>query len=300
MLDIIIPAIVSAAQSLWEASRVLFSGAALFCSLAVIIKGKEAVSAGIRAAREIRVNLSLYFFDAVCVAPIIALLIEAVQRTVRGLDLILISPERWESVGIWWTALGAVFLGDFFSYWRHRLEHTRLLWPTHAIHHSDTEMTWLTLWRFHPFNRVTTGVIDIACLSVMGFPQWSIVVVFLVRHSYGQFIHADVPWTYGPLRFLFVSPVLHRWHHARDVVGSGSNFATVFSVFDLAFGTYHMPGLCTVPLGVRDQMGQGAIGQLAYPFVAWSKRLFRRARSAGAIAVVAPTDSMTTADELQI
>ena len=101
-------------------------------------------------------------------------------------------------------------------------------------------------------------------------------VVFAVRHYYGLFIHADVPWTYGPLRYVFVSPVLHRWHHARDVDGSGSNFATVFSVFDQAFGTFHLPGLCTVPLGVRDNIGNSTMHQLGYPFVAWVKRIGRK------------------------
>lgn len=279
MLDIITQTIFSAGLSLWDAGLTLLMAALFFCALAVLVKGKEAVAAGVRAAKEIRVNLSLYFFDAVFVAPLIALLVEVVQRTVSGFGLIIVSPERWESVGIWGTALGAVFIGDFFSYWRHRLEHTRLLWPSHAIHHSDTEMTWLTLWRFHPINRATTGIIDIACLSLIGFPQWSITLVFAVRHYYGQFIHADVPWTFGPLRFLFVSPVMHRWHHSRDVDGAGSNFATVFSVFDQAFGTYHNPGLCTVPLGVRDNMGPGAIHQLVYPFVAWGNRILRRSKS---------------------
>jgi sterol desaturase/sphingolipid hydroxylase (fatty acid hydroxylase superfamily) len=279
VLDFIIPTIRSAGQSLWDAVLVLLLATVAFCILAVLVKGKEAIAAGQRAAKEIRVNLSLYFFDAVFIAPLIALLVAVVQRSVRELDLILVSSERWETVGTWGTAFSAVFIGDFFSYWRHRLEHTRLLWPSHAIHHSDTQMTYLTLWRFHPINRATTAFIDIACLSVMGFPQWSITLVFAVRHYYGQFIHADVPWTYGPLKYLLVSPVMHRWHHARDVEGSGSNFATVFSVFDQAFGTYHMLGLCTVPLGVRDQIAPGSMGQLVYPFVAWPKRLFGKSRT---------------------
>jgi sterol desaturase/sphingolipid hydroxylase (fatty acid hydroxylase superfamily) len=99
------------------------------------------------------------------------------------------------------------------------------------------------------------------------------VLNFMVRHYYGEFIHADLPWTYGRLSAVLVSPVMHRWHHARDVEGTGSNFATVFSVFDRAFGTYYVPGLCTVPLGVTDEMGQGTMGQLLYPFVAWTDRL---------------------------
>ncbi len=77
---------------------------------------------------------------------------------------------------------------------------------------------------------------------------------------------------------MFVSPVMHRWHHARDVTGAGSNFATVFSVFDQAFRTYYVPGLCTVPLGVNDEMGKGTVGQLMYPFVEWGGRIAARYR----------------------
>ena len=65
-----------------------------------------------------------------------------------------------------------------------------------------------------------------------------------------------------------------------DVTGAGSNFATVFSVFDQAFRTYYVPGLCTVPLGVNDEMGKGTIGQLMYPFVEWGGRIAARYRSA--------------------
>jgi sterol desaturase/sphingolipid hydroxylase (fatty acid hydroxylase superfamily) len=100
----------------------------------------------------------------------------------------------------------------------------------------------------------------------------------IVRHFYGEFIHADFPWTYGPLGRVMVSPVMHRWHHARDVEGSGSNFATVFSVFDQAFGTYYVPGICTVPLGVNDEMGRGTTGQLLYPFLEWGGRIATRLR----------------------
>jgi len=62
---------------------------------------------------------------------------------------------------------------------------------------------------------------------------------------------------------------MHHWHHVRDVDGAGYNFATVFSLWDRAFGTYHQPGPCTVPTGVRDDMGQGVLGQYAHPFKTW-------------------------------
>ncbi len=65
------------------------------------------------------------------------------------------------------------------------------------IHHSDTDMTWLTLSRFHPINRITTALIDTFFLALLGFPTWALVANNLVRHYYGEFIHADLPWTYG-------------------------------------------------------------------------------------------------------
>ena len=121
----------------------------------------------------------------------------------------------------------------------------------------------------------------IACTfqNTRPFRHLPIVANVMVRHYYGEFIHADLPWTYGPLGRLVVSPVMHRWHHARDVTGAGSNFATVFSVFDQFHGTYYVPGLCNVPLGVTDDMGKGTIGQLLYPFVAWHERFFKRRKN---------------------
>jgi sterol desaturase/sphingolipid hydroxylase (fatty acid hydroxylase superfamily) len=132
--------------------------------------------------------------------------------------------------------------------------------------------------RFHPFNRVTTALIDMSALALLGFPPWALLANNLIRHYYGLFIHTDLPWTYGPLGRVFVSPAMHRWHHIRDADGAGANFATVFAVFDQAFHTFHLPGPCTVPLGVRDDVGRGALAQLLWPF----KALFLYLRHPGA------------------
>jgi sterol desaturase/sphingolipid hydroxylase (fatty acid hydroxylase superfamily) len=261
----------SAARELRIAAELLFYSAVWFCGLALLVKGKEAIAAGRKAAREIRLNLSILFVDALFVAPFVALLVALVKLGVGHLPFGVLDGRIWDVVGRGGTLFAVVFLGDFFSYWRHRLEHTRLLWPAHAIHHSDTDLTFLTINRFHPIDRVVTGTIDIALLALLGFPNWALVFNEIVRHYYGEFIHADLPWTYGPLGRVFVSPAMHRWHHARDVVGAGSNFATVFSVFDQAFRTYHLPGLCTVPLGVTDDIAPGLMGQLRFPLVAWAR-----------------------------
>ena len=255
--------------------------AAFFIALALVVKRGEAWTAGRRAAREVRINLGLYFIDALLVLPLLALVTGGVDLAMRQFHLILVPPAFWEVIGEYPTLLLGIFLGDFIGYWRHRLEHTSWLWPTHAIHHSDTEMTWLTLDRFHPINRLTTTVIDSTFLLALGLPAWAAVANTLVRHYYGYFIHADLPWTYGRLGRVFVSPAMHRWHHAKDYRYAGTNFATVFSVFDLAFGTFALPGPCNVPLGLEQDIGKGVAGQLAYPFRKWFGPMFSRLRGRG-------------------
>jgi sterol desaturase/sphingolipid hydroxylase (fatty acid hydroxylase superfamily) len=102
-------------------------------------------------------------------------------------------------------------------------------------------------------------------LLLLGFPPEAMLINNFVRHYWGHFIHADLPWTFGPLGRVIVSPAMHRWHHAIDAAAHGTNFATVFSLFDRLFGTYRVPGPCPGPLGVDADMGRGIAGQLAYP-----------------------------------
>jgi sterol desaturase/sphingolipid hydroxylase (fatty acid hydroxylase superfamily) len=127
-------------------------------------------------------------------------------------------------------------------------------------------MTWLALLRFHPINRLSTFIIDNSVLIVLGFPAYALLVYTAVKHYYGFFIHADLPWSYGRLGNIFVSPVMHRWHHSNDPAAYQTNFATVFSIFDRMFGTYRVPGLPNTPLGVTFNMGSGVLGQLLHPF----------------------------------
>jgi sterol desaturase/sphingolipid hydroxylase (fatty acid hydroxylase superfamily) len=251
-------------------ARDLLIPALIFAAIALVARGAAALRTARAAAPEVRTNLILFAFDVVAVTPLLAMALAASGALIQSAGLRLISAEQWAALPAWAAAFIALFAGDFIAYWRHRLEHTALLWPAHAIHHSDEAMTWTTGLRFHPFNRVTTALIDTTFLALLGVPLWALIANNLVRHYYGLFIHMDLPWTYGPLGRVFVSPAMHRWHHIRDADGAGANFATVFSVFDQAFGTYRLPGPCDVPLGVRDEIGRGAVGQLLWPFkVIW-------------------------------
>ena len=266
-----------------------------FAAIAFLARGAASLRTARAASREVRVNLTLFVIDLLFVSPALALMLAALAGWMQRSGVTLFAPAHWAAWAPWSVALLAIFAGDFIGYLRHRLEHTPPLWPAHAIHHSDTAMTWTTGLRFHPINRFSTGLIDTAFLALIGFPPWALIVNNLVRHYYGLFIHMDLPWTYGPLGRVFVSPAMHRWHHVREGQGVGANFATVFSVFDQAFGTHHAPGPCNAPLGVPDAVGRGVWALLWWPIKALSRSLARepspslgrgsaRSREAGAIA----------------
>jgi sterol desaturase/sphingolipid hydroxylase (fatty acid hydroxylase superfamily) len=254
-----------------------------FGALALLVGGASALRKARAASGEVRTNIALYALDILVTAPLIALTVGVLGAALQRAGVSAPHPD-WNALPFWLVGLLAVFFGDFVGYWRHRLEHMAVLWPAHAVHHSDTRMTWTTLFRFHPINRFSTALIDTGVLALFGFPPWALVVNNLVRHYYGMFIHVDVPWTFGPLGRVLVSPSMHRWHHVRDGQGAGANFATVFSVFDQAFRTHHNPGPCAVPLGVPDEMGRSVLGQIWHPFkIAWRTLLRHSGRTAGAI-----------------
>lgn len=279
IVEVALEFVARSAESLYLALSGLALPAVFFLSLGFIVKRKGLIEDMRRAASESSLNVSIVVFNTIFVLPALVLVAQGFNDLNSTWGLRLIEPDKWEKLHPIFVILCAVFLGDFVGYWRHRLEHTPLLWPSHAVHHSDTEMTWLTLERFHPINRFTTYFIDTAALLVMGFPPYALVASGFIRHYYGYFIHADLPWTYGRFASIFVSPAMHRWHHAADPRAFNTNYATVFSLFDRIFGTLRVPGPCDVPLGVTDKMKPTLTGQLSYAFTARAYRpLIRKLR----------------------
>lgn len=274
------------ARELGEALAGLAIATLIFGALAWAVKGRRSLADARAAAGETRINAIISVVDQVAVSPLITLFI-AWLTTLLHDGLHLPTPAFWGRLAPGPMLILTVFIGDFVGYWRHRAQHSKWLWPAHAIHHSDTRLTWFSLERMHPVDRFGSAL-DTVVLAALGVPFWAQAGNVFVRHWWGYLIHADVPWTFGKAGWILNSPAMHRWHHARDVTSSGSNFATVFSVFDRAFGTYHLPGPCEVPLGVAEDMGEGAWGQYAHPFKAWRAALGGGGRRTAASVSPAP------------
>jgi sterol desaturase/sphingolipid hydroxylase (fatty acid hydroxylase superfamily) len=169
---------------------------------------------------------------------------------------------------VWLQVLEVLLLGDLIGYWSHRLFHGRRFWRFHAVHHSSTQVDWLSSVRLHPVNDVVSRVLQAVPLVLLGFAPgiMAAYVPFLSFHAI--FLHANVPWSFGPLRYVVSSPVFHRWHHTTEAEGLDTNFAGLFPFIDLAFGTFYMPrDRQPAAFGIRgDPVPAGLVAQLVYPF----------------------------------
>jgi sterol desaturase/sphingolipid hydroxylase (fatty acid hydroxylase superfamily) len=169
---------------------------------------------------------------------------------------------------LWFQVPAALVIADLSGYWRHRLLHTRWLWPFHAIHHSSQQVDWLSNERVHPVESVLTSLEQLVVLMVLGFGPQIVALNALARRTHSLFEHSNLRFSYGPLNYLLVSPRFHRWHHSDDGRLVDKNFANFLSAFDFAFGTFHLPpGESAGSFGLPDHsIGRGFLGQLAYPF----------------------------------
>jgi sterol desaturase/sphingolipid hydroxylase (fatty acid hydroxylase superfamily) len=177
---------------------------------------------------------------------------------------------------IWGQCLLILLIQDVLMYWLHRLFHTSAGWRFHAVHHSPEVLDWTSTTRFHPVNAVLEFAVVDAAVLLMGFSPIALAWLGPINLAYSVMVHANLNWTFGPLRYVLASPVFHRWHHTSAEEGRDRNFASTFPVLDLMWGTYHMPvGKRPEVYGASGDVPAGFVGQTLYPFRglgAWGRR----------------------------
>lgn len=167
----------------------------------------------------------------------------------------------------WAIALEMLVLGDLIGYWLHRWFHQGRMWRFHAVHHGSEQLDWLAAVRVHPVNDLVMKVGQASVLLCLGFPLTALAAYVPFLSFYALLLHANVGWSFGPLRHVLASPAFHRWHHTGEKAGLNKNFAGLLPVWDLLFGSFYMPDRAPAKFGIRDgDMPKGFWGQLAYPF----------------------------------
>jgi sterol desaturase/sphingolipid hydroxylase (fatty acid hydroxylase superfamily) len=167
----------------------------------------------------------------------------------------------------WLQAIEMIFISDFMGYWIHRWFHGRRMWKFHAIHHCSKDLDWLSAVRVHPINDTIPRWIQASTLVLMGFNPMAVAAYLPFLTFYAIFIHSNVSWEFGRLKWLIASPRFHRWHHTCEDAGLDKNFAGLFPFIDVLFGTFYMPNQAPVQFGLRgDEVPQRFFQQLIYPF----------------------------------
>lgn len=168
-----------------------------------------------------------------------------------------------------WAQSAVVFLAsDVILYWTHRIFHTSALWPIHSIHHSSKEIHWHSTYRFHPLNVWLTFTLVDSLMLFIGFSFEAVTLMATFNMLYSAMVHANLNWTFGPFRYIFASPVFHRWHHTMEAEGMNKNFAPTFPLLDIAFGTFYMPeNRLPETYGIAGaEVPESFLGQVIYPF----------------------------------
>ncbi len=169
----------------------------------------------------------------------------------------------------WLQAIEALLWFDLVGYWSHRAFHeVEALWRYHAVHHSSTEVDWLSSVRVHPVNEIGQRVAQAVPLVLVGYNAGVLAAYIPLMTFYAIMLHANVDWDFGRLRYVFASQIYHRWHHTSEQEGLDRNYAGMFPWLDALFGTMYLPrDRRPMVFGVTGEaLPDNLLKQLAYPF----------------------------------
>ncbi len=142
-----------------------------------------------------------------------------------------------------WTKLVfALFLLDLAIYLQHRLFHyVPVLWRLHRMHHADLDVDVTTGARFHPVEILLSLGIKFLVIVPLGAPPLAVLLFEIALNATSMFNHSNVrvpPAVERVLRWLIVTPDMHRVHHSVVRRETDSNFGFNLAWWDRLFGTY--------------------------------------------------------------
>jgi sterol desaturase/sphingolipid hydroxylase (fatty acid hydroxylase superfamily) len=167
-------------------------------------------------------------------------------------------------------------LYDFAAYWVHRAQHRfSWWWALHSLHHSQRRVTVWTDDRNHILDDLLVNLVLAVFAQVVGVQPDDFVLILIVGRLVESWSHANIDMSFGRVGArLLVAPRFHRLHHARADASEphihDHNFAPVFPVWDMLFGTARFDSEAR-STGVDDadvdrDNGRGWLGQQARGF----------------------------------
>ena len=142
----------------------------------------------------------------------------------------------------WLVVLLSVLLLDLAVYLQHIMFHAvPALWRLHRMHHADLDFDVTTGARFHPIEILLSMGIKMAIVVALGPPLVAVLIFEVLLNASSMFNHGNVriPSKIDrALRWLVVTPDMHRVHHSILARETNSNFGFNLPWWDRLFGTY--------------------------------------------------------------
>lgn len=175
------------------------------------------------------------------------------------------------------AVLVSVVALDFAIYLQHVMFHAvPALWRLHRMHHADLDFDVTTGVRFHPIEILLSLLIKMAAIVVLGPPAVAVMIFEVLLSTTSMFNHSNIAMPGGfdrLLRWLVVTPDMHRVHHSVEDDETNSNFGFNLPWWDRLFGTYRdqpRAGHEGMVIGIRSHRDSKSCswlpGMLAMPF----------------------------------
>lgn len=156
----------------------------------------------------------------------------------------------------WLAVAAAVAFLDLVIYFQHVTFHAvPALWRLHRVHHADLDFDITTGTRFHPIEILISTGIKCAAVAAIGAPALAVLLFEVLLNATAMFNHANARVPLGLdrfLRWIVVTPDMHRVHHSIVHNESSSNFGFNAPWWDRMFGTYRAQ-----PVGGHEAMTVG-------------------------------------------
>ncbi|QUL36733.1 sterol desaturase family protein [Erythrobacter sp. JK5] len=242
----------------------------LLCAAMIFIP-LERILPRIREQKIVRANLTLdvlYMLLGALATMLLSVFFIAIVVSLLGPWIPGSASEFVASQPVWLQVILLIVVGDFYYYWAHRTFHAvPLLWKFHAVHHSIQDLDWVAAHRTHPVDTALTnsGVLILAIL--LDFSVLAVLIFSFQFFWHSLLKHSNVAVGWGPLRWVYLTPTFHHWHHANVKEAYDKNFAGQLPLWDVLFGTAIMrEDEGPARYGVDDPVPVTFLGSLAYPF----------------------------------
>lgn len=143
---------------------------------------------------------------------------------------------------VWLTLPLAVVALDLAIYLQHVVFHAvPALWRLHRMHHADLEFDVTTGLRFHPVEIALSMAIKLLVIAALGPSALAVLIFEVLLNATSMFNHGNVALPRGVdrvLRWIVVTPDMHRVHHSIHPAETNSNFGFNLPWWDCLLGTY--------------------------------------------------------------